>query len=179
MANFEKAFKKILFFEGGYSNNKYDSGGETKYGITLKTARSNKYIGEMKDFPLDLAKKIYKKDYWDTIKGDNIDSQKIAETIFNVGINIGVKRASLIIQKVLNALNNRGRYWKELKVDGTFGNISVKTLNKAIKKKYYIEENINFLFIIKVGNRYYDIVLKKENQEIFLNGWIKRLKNFV
>lgn len=179
MAFFEKAFEKVLGFEGGYSNNKYDFGGETKYGITIETARRHGYLGDMKDLPFDFAKTIYKKDYWDTIQGDNINSQKIAESFFNIAVNMGVKRPSFFMQQVLNALNNRAKYWEELKVDGNFGPKSVKILNYAIKRKEYMEDNINFFFITKVGNKYYEIVARKENQEIFLNGWIRRLRKFV
>ena len=35
--NFQNAIKHLFKLEGGYSNNKYDKGGETNYGITQKT----------------------------------------------------------------------------------------------------------------------------------------------
>ena len=37
----QKVISKIIEVEGGYSNDRSDSGGETKYGITVAVARAN------------------------------------------------------------------------------------------------------------------------------------------
>ena len=37
---FQKIVKYVLEVEGGYSNEKYDSGGKTTFGITEKEARA-------------------------------------------------------------------------------------------------------------------------------------------
>jgi len=78
LADFEKAVAKTLSLEGGYVNDPADPGGPTKYGITEATARAHGYIGDMRDLPLDLAKKIYKESYWDVARLDEVDSQLIA-----------------------------------------------------------------------------------------------------
>lgn len=42
---FDDAFKIVLDFEGGYSNDPADRGGETNYGITASTLNSAKTKG--------------------------------------------------------------------------------------------------------------------------------------
>jgi len=65
MANFDKVIDKVLINEGGYVNDPHDSGGETNFGIS-KRAYPNVNIKELTTAG---AKSIYKKDYWDKVKG--------------------------------------------------------------------------------------------------------------
>lgn len=58
---FDQAFNRLLSHEGGYSNYRDDPGGETMWGITARVARENGYDGPMKNFPVSMAKEIYKK----------------------------------------------------------------------------------------------------------------------
>ena len=68
--NFDDSFEKLMGHEGGYSNNPADPVGETMYGVTLCVARKNGYIGPMHDLPLEKAKDIAKREYWDAVGGD-------------------------------------------------------------------------------------------------------------
>jgi len=58
---FDKIFDYLLKVEGGYSNDKYDIGGKTKYGIIEVEARKYGYKGHMRDMPLSIARDIYDK----------------------------------------------------------------------------------------------------------------------
>ena len=99
MANFDKAIERVLINEGGYVNDPNDAGGETKYGISKRA-----YPGvDIKNLTTDEAKAIYKKDYWDKIKGDNINSDEIAYEIFDTAVNMGVRTSSKIAQMVVGA----------------------------------------------------------------------------
>ena len=124
MADFNKAFEKILTFEGGYVNDKSDSGGETKYGISKKAFPNV----DIKNLTLNEAKEIYKKVYWDKIKGDKIKSQHIAELIFDTAVNMGTSFAIKTAQKVLN-----------VKQDGIVGPITLNTLNN-INEEIFIKD---------------------------------------
>ncbi len=66
--NWEKAISFVLKWEGGYSNDPYDSGGETKYGISKRSYPNL----DIKNLTLEQAKEIYKRNYWDKIDGDNL-----------------------------------------------------------------------------------------------------------
>lgn len=165
MSNFEKCFEKLILIEGGYVNDSFDSGGETKYGITKNTARKNGYMGNMKDLPLSFAKEIYKKSYWDINKLDEIKDEKIQEEIFDTGVNCGTSTAIKFIQKAFNILSPGS----PLIVDGKIGR---HTLNAINNYKYP-----NRLF--KIANAYqakYYLEIAENNpkNEKFVYGWLKQ-----
>ena len=70
---FEKIFNYLIYVEGGYTDDKYDKGGKTKYGIIEVEARKYGYKGLMKDLTLEFAKEIYFKKYFIKNKLDKID----------------------------------------------------------------------------------------------------------
>ncbi len=100
MANVASALEKTLANEGGYVNNPADKGGETIWGITKETAVANGYKRAMKDMPLAYAKSIYKKEYWDTLRLDEVNNQVIAEIAFDIGVNAGVGTAAKMLQEI-------------------------------------------------------------------------------
>ena len=104
MADFKKALMETLKLEGGYSDHRKDPGGKTNFGITEKTARVWGYKGAMKNLTLKEAGGIYKKLYWDKIKGDYLTSQEVAQEVFDTAVNCGVSRASVFLQKAYNKL---------------------------------------------------------------------------
>ncbi len=88
MADFNAAIVKTLAREGGakYTDDPDDPGGATKYGISQRAYPDlnirNITEAEVRD--------IYKRDYWDRIRGDEIKSQIVAENIFDTAVNMGV-----------------------------------------------------------------------------------------
>ncbi|MFX4427878.1 glycosyl hydrolase 108 family protein, partial [Acinetobacter baumannii] len=78
--------------EGGYVNDPLDSGQATKFGITQAVARSYGYQGEMTDLSLEIAREIYKKQYWLEPRFDqvNLISPTTAEELFDTGVNCGI-----------------------------------------------------------------------------------------
>ena len=121
MANFLKAFNKIIDNEGGYVNDKDDKGGETFMGITRKN-HPNIYIWEVIDRYIDMynstygllkyvknnekamdsIREVYKKQYWDKLYLDEIHSQKIANELFDDCVNRGVSATTKLIKKLYN-----------------------------------------------------------------------------
>lgn len=97
--NFNKAFHELLGNEGSYSNNPNDPGGETMWGVTKRVARSYGYMGSMIEMPVDTAKKIYRRLYWN----DYYDMLPyiVAFNVFDAGVNHGVRRSVKFLQKSL------------------------------------------------------------------------------
>jgi hypothetical protein len=101
-SNFQHALNFILPHEGGYVNDKADRGGPTKYGVTKNTLEG--YLGkkvsteDVQNMPLDLAKQIYKEQYWDKIGGDKLDP-KIAMLAFDTAVGSGVGKAKQMLAK--------------------------------------------------------------------------------
>lgn len=130
MANFDEEFKKLIFVEGGYVNDKDDSGGETYLGISrknnpnwkgwriiddIKKINVNNITNKLKqnDTLTKYVKEIYKEKYWDTIYLDEVPSQKIAHQIFDTAVNMGVSKAIKLAEHIMQ-MTITGKFSEEL-----------------------------------------------------------------
>lgn len=98
--DFDSAFTRLLGHEGGYSNHPADPGGKTRYGITEAVAREVGYRGDMRELPLDLAKRIYKDRYWDAVRAEELP-EAIRYAVFDAAVNSGVRQAALWLQRAV------------------------------------------------------------------------------
>ena len=172
---YDKAFSHILEVEGGYVNDPLDRGGETNFGITKKVAEMHGYTGDMKLMTENIAKSIYKADYWDIIQLDAIGvlSEEIALEMFDSGVNCGVRWAAKWFQRSMNLLNRNGTKFENLEVDGFLGPKSLLAFNSFKDKDHkYILKTMNLL----QGMRYISICERDETQEKFFRGWLGRVK---
>jgi len=103
MSSFSKVIGMILKHEGGYVNHPSDPGGETKYGIS-KRAYPDVDIANLSE---EDAASIYKRDYWDRIKGDDLPAS-IACVVVDYAVNSGVSRASKALQGACGIANGDG-----------------------------------------------------------------------
>ncbi len=69
---FSEALEIILHHEGGYVNHPKDPGGETNLGVTKRVYEDFGGEKEMKDLTKEDVEPIYKKNYWDRVKGDDL-----------------------------------------------------------------------------------------------------------
>jgi lysozyme family protein len=93
---FERAFKKVLKFEGGSKYLKDDAGkGPTKYGIN-QTANPDV---DIKNLTEDQAKEIYRKRYWNAIGGDALAAKnpQLATIAFDAAVNQGPGTAKQMV----------------------------------------------------------------------------------
>ena len=79
------AIRNVIGREGGLVDNPADRGGLTKYGIS-QSAYPKLDIASL---TADQAAAIYKRDYWDAIKADQLDPA-IREMAFDAAVNQGV-----------------------------------------------------------------------------------------
>ncbi len=98
--NFDDAFHKLLGHEGGYVNHPNDPGGETNWGVTVAVARANGYTGPMKDMPVDVAKAVYRKQYWDAIRADELPPA-LRYAVFDAAVNSGNGQAIKWLQRAV------------------------------------------------------------------------------
>lgn len=173
MAEFLEAIKTTLKHEGGYANVKGDRGGETYRGISrvfhpewagwaiidkLKPIKHNAIVSNT-DLESNVRSFYYKK-YWQPIKGDLIDSQRIATFLLDYYIHSGV-RAIKRLQSIVGVSQ-----------DGIIGNktiAAINTMNEDILFKAYKNERIAFLTALS----------KQDGQSKFLKGWLNRVNSFV
>lgn len=98
--NFDRAFDLLMSHEGGYSDHAADPGGKTRFGVTETVARSKGYTGDMRDLPIELAKRIYREDYWDRIKINDLPAA-IRYAVFDAAVNSGPAQAIKWLQAAL------------------------------------------------------------------------------
>lgn len=99
--NFDAAFTTLLGHEGGFSDHADDPGGATRYGVTEAVAREVGYRGDMRELPLDLAKKVYRDKYWDSVKAEDLPPG-VRYAVFDAAVNSGPKQAALWLQRALD-----------------------------------------------------------------------------
>ncbi len=156
MADFDKAIIKTIAKEGGsrFTDDPKDRGGATKYGISQR-AYPNVDIRNLTE---QQARDIYKRDYWDRVRGDEIISQAIAENIFDTCVNMGVRTGSRLAQLALDIKP----------ADGVIGSQSLAAINKADEELFIANYTI-----AKIA-RYAHICNNDKEQRKFLLGWINR-----
>lgn len=100
--NFDQAFDILLRHEGGFSDHQADPGGKTRYGITEAVAREAGYRGDMRELPIDLAKRIYKDRYWDAVRAEELP-EAIRYAVFDAAVNSGPRQAIRWLQRAAGA----------------------------------------------------------------------------
>lgn len=168
MANFSPIKEQIIPVEGGYVFNKNDPGGETKYGISKRSYPAL----DIKNLTLDDAHDIYKRDFWDVMKLDQIDDQRIAEKVFWFGVHSGIVKSAKVLQKIL-----------KVNEDGIIGNRTLYALREFLNREehwfdHWLLEDpalivLNMLKLEQI-QYYANIVSTKPSRREFLLGWINR-----
>ena len=174
MPTVDEMIDAILQREGGYVDHPADRGGPTNFGITQKTL--SRYYGwavtaqEVKDLEVEVAREIYVQDYY---TGPRIDSlpPEIQPFLFDCAVNHGPRRAIKFLQSVCN----QAGYQPPLDMDGAVGPNTRKGAEWALREmgdillKALIEERRNFYLVI---------VDQRPSQQVFLNGWLNRIREF-
>ena len=160
---FGSIFEYILSVEGGYSNDKADKGGKTKYGIIEVEARKYGYKGDMKDLTKDIAEDIYKNKYYLSNNLDKIKDKRVALSIADWTINSGswgLKKA----QQAVNILKG-----DVLVVDGRIGEKSIEAINSVNPELFLTQYH-------ELQRKFYKaIVDNNPSQSVFLKGWLNRV----
>lgn len=102
--NFESCLKALLKHEGGFVNHPKDPGGMTNLGVTKKVWEE--WIGrtcdeaEMRSLTPEKVGPLYKKKYWDAVKGDELPSG-VDSVVFDCAVNSGPGRAVKFLQEAV------------------------------------------------------------------------------
>ena len=172
--NIADTITKLIEIEGGYSNDKNDSGGETRYGITVAVARAFGYAGAMATMPQSIARSIYAERYWHQPRFSDVaqHSAEIAEELLDTGVNMGTGIAGRFLQRALNTLNQEGRTFPDMVVDGNIGSMTLAALSAYLKARGKPGEVV----LLRMLNgqqsvRYMEIAEARASQESFMFGW--------
>jgi|TARA_R100001163_G_C5060080_1_gene196833 lysozyme family protein len=152
--NFDECLKMLLHHEGGYVNHPKDPGGETNLGVTKRVYEKWGGTKDMKDLTVEDVAPIYKKNYWDKCKCNDLESG-IDWVVFDWAVNSGTGRASKAIQKICGAMQ-----------DGAIGPKTL-ALIKTQDTEYVIEE------FGKIRQNFYESL---KTFDTFGKGWTRRNK---
>lgn len=192
MADFLQAHKITAKVEGGYANDKDDRGGRTYKGIAYNS--SPKWEGwplieaiisrvgenaskinaeaEKSESLQAMVLKHYKANYWDSLSLDGVNDQKVANELYDTGVNMGTGRAALFFQRTLNSVNRNGAIFPDLKLDGQIGAKTIDAFNGLpLNDKYMVWKLLNCL----QGAKYIDICEHNPTQEKFMRSWASRV----
>ena len=150
---FDQALEIVLKHEGGYVNHPSDPGGETNFGITKRVAEANGYHGDMRQIPMEMVRDIYRKDFWDAARCNEIQPE-LRLAVFDAAVNSGVRRSVQWLQTAVGA-----------NADGAFGPrtlaaVAASDPRKAARDMCY--ERLSFLVQLNHFNA-------------FGRGWVRRV----
>ena len=153
MISFDEIIEHVLEKEGGYVNDPTDLGGETNYGITKRFYPDV----DIKNLTKEQAKEIYKRDYWDKNRVDELPEQ-LRHIFFDMCVNQGRGTAVKVLQRAANAKGAK------LKVDGGMGPATLKAVQNLE------HDRVKSYRVLHYAN----LVINKPEQEKFWYGWFKR-----
>ena len=110
-SNFDAALQHVLKSEGGFVNHPSDPGGMTNLGVTARTWED--WVGhapsekEMRELTPEKVAPLYKRKYWDAIKGDALPSG-VDYCVFDCAVNSGPGRAAKMLQEVVGVKPDGG-----------------------------------------------------------------------
>jgi lysozyme family protein len=170
MAEFDLAVEKTLALEGWGKlvNDRFDSGGLTRWGISQKSYPEENIDQLTREHALEL----YRRDFWHPLY-DQIADQEIANELFDFGVNTSArgwpKLAVRILQEAVRYL-----VVGPVVIDGMFGPKMLEAVNSLIPDRLLRE--------FRTGEAYYyaDIVIRQPDvnegeKKRFLKGWLRRV----
>jgi lysozyme family protein len=135
--------------EGGYVNDPRDPGGETNFGISKRAYPDL----DIRGLTEDDARAIYKRDYWDTVRGDSLPPI-IAVAVFDAAVNQGRNPAIQLLQRAVG-----------VEADGKLGPVTLKAIHDADPEELLVE------YLGWRARRYHGTV----NADVYIRGWMIRL----
>ena len=183
MAEFKKILEETLLNEGGFSDDPNDNGGMTLFGIARnknpqwagwrevdQIIKSNGWNSKNDDHWSLIAKAckriegveaFYRINFWNKMKGEYIFANSIAQTIFDYGVNTGMKTAVKNVQRTLKIID-----------DGDFGPKTLEALNKFIMNESLYKWSEEFT--LRKLLRYVKIVTNESENIKYMFGWTSR-----
>lgn len=171
---FQIAMKTVKKHEGGFSDNKNDPGGFTRYGVSLRYLKSAKIDidgdGDVdRDDIIHLtqtkADDIYYREWYTKHNYDKIESQKLLTDILDFSINVGASQCHKTLKRAINEIID-----KPIPVDGKFDKNTIEILN-------LIEPSVMHSALNHQQEKFYKSLVKKNpDLKVFLKGWLRRAK---
>lgn len=194
MAEFTIAYEPVKKFEGGWSNNKADRGGETYAGIArnffpgwpgwpvidrwkrsvgTRASALNRALATVPELR-EMVEDWYRAEWWDRL-GLTALPQALAGEIFEQAVNLGKGGCGKKVQIVCNAYNyaGGGQLFADLAVDGAIGPKTLNALKAIVANKADAPSLVHALNCMQ-GSHYLELAARKPSQRQFIVGWMSR-----
>lgn len=148
MNAFDFCIEVILAEEGGLVTHPNDPGGTTKYGISQRAYPKL----DIRAITLDDAKALYKRDYWNPIKGDELP-QGMNLLMLDCAVNQGTGTAIKLLQEAA-----------QVRVDGAIGEMTIR----------YAQQQMPGIMERFAALRAWRYEINR-NEDVFGKGWFRRL----
>lgn len=137
------------------------------WGITKALAVHYGYSKPMREMPVDIAQKIYKVEFWDKLKLDEVAkmSPELAIEMFDTAVNMGGAVAVMFLQSCLNSFNRQGKLYADIKEDGAIGKTTIDT--RGVDGVKVLLKAVNCL----QGARYIELGNRRPQNKEFTFGW--------
>jgi lysozyme family protein len=154
----------LVLHEGSeFTNDPDDSGGPTRWGITIGTLSSwlgrPATIDEVRNLDRSTAETIYRSIYFQPFFAI---PNPLRVNVIDMGVNAGIRRATYLVQKMVGA-----------QIDGVMGNETNLKVNQLSK-----EEPLNEIFTGIRLAYYEDLILASPKNFKWRNGWRNRALSF-
>lgn len=178
MSDFEEAVSLVLRHEGNYVDHPNDPGGATSFGVSLRFLADHPDDGDfdgdgdvdkedIMNMTLDDAKSIYKKHWWDKYGYWKIPDQTIATKVFDFSVNMGAKRAHVLLQEAMN-----NAFGLNLTIDGALGPASYQVLCSILDGDQ--EQQLIDAYCDAAWGFYQRLIENNSKLAVFKKGWKNR-----
>lgn len=171
-ARFDRAWRRLLDIERGFSNHPVDPGGETMYGVTERLARRYGYVGPMRELPISEARRIAKTEFWDPMSLDHVawQSQAVAAEVLEAGYHLGPAIGAQLLQRALNALGDGA-----LGLDGSIGPKTLKALTVFLQRRGADAERVLLTVLNSLQCAEYVLRVETDRRKgAFFFGWVSK-----
>jgi lysozyme family protein len=140
--NFDTCLEMLLSHEGGFVNHPSDPGGMTNLGVTK--AVLDAYRGtvsteaQMRALTAVEVAPIYKKNYWDKAKCDDLPSG-VDWSVMDWGVNSGTSRAAKALQRIIGVTADGGIGPMSLQAVANFEPREIVDKMYSVRQRFYEE----------------------------------------
>lgn len=169
MADFEKAIEFVLRNEDETLSGRVteDAGGRTRFGIAERfhSELGHDFYSGPAEAALEVARELYRSQYWRAIGGDEIVDQRLATKLLDMAVNMGARQAIVLCQRAINTI---AEY--RLAEDGVCGPRTLAAINEAdaVLLAAHLRDSCAVF--------YQHLAAVRPEAERYLRGWLARAR---
>jgi lysozyme family protein len=157
VADLNQSIALTLKNEGGFVDNPNDRGGATNMGIEQRDLPDI----PIRDLTVAQAFAYYQESYVKPWMNE-IESQAVADKIFDMAVLLGIQTAVRLLQRALGFSTDDQ--------DGNYGAITARAVNED-------GDNVLAPYKTMLAAHMQWIVQKNPSQQVFLAGWLRRVES--